>query len=149
MEFDPSRAAKDTDDARKLRKVKVEMDPEESQIGSLSSSLYTTYFLPDEESSCPPTETFPVYQSDMETELSDVLPPNGVPSCLNQPDLHLSSQEEVDYVVFVNIVDCVCVHQYKGTKIVRSNSSNFIQLTYHWHCNIDRISIKSMLYFYL
>ena len=39
LEFDPSKAARETEDARKFRKVKVEMEPEESQRGSLSASL--------------------------------------------------------------------------------------------------------------
>ena len=48
--MDPRRAARETEAARKLRKVKVEMEGEESQSGSASSSLYTTYFRPTEES---------------------------------------------------------------------------------------------------
>ena len=48
LELDPRRAARETEDARKLRKVKVEMEPWLSQRGSVSTSLYTTYFLPVE-----------------------------------------------------------------------------------------------------
>ena len=48
LELDPRRAARETEEARKLRKVKVEMEPWLSQRGSASTSLYTTYFRPVE-----------------------------------------------------------------------------------------------------
>ena len=45
--LEPKFPARDTEAARKLRKVNVEIAPEESHRGSDSTSLYTWYFLPE------------------------------------------------------------------------------------------------------
>ena len=46
--LDPRFPARDIDDAKKFKKVNVEIAPEDSQAGSDSTSLYTTYLRPTE-----------------------------------------------------------------------------------------------------
>ena len=46
--LDPRFPARDIDDAKKFKKVNVEIAPDDSQAGSDSTSLYTTYLRPTE-----------------------------------------------------------------------------------------------------
>ena len=58
--FDPRFPARDIEDAKKFKKVNVEIAPPDSQAGSDSTSLYTTYLRPEEapKTNCSVAEVF-------------------------------------------------------------------------------------------